>query len=489
MKLARYFGARGPTLTIDSISKEVLNAQYSIRGMIWKEQEKLEKELKAKKNLPFDEFCYLHAGNPQLYGMKPVTFHRQVLSICLYPELLDSSTFSDDVKRRANEYIDNFISVGCYTDSKGNSMVPKNIARYISRRDNVYSDPENIFVYNGVSEALSSIMQTINQPHANSGFMVPMPQYPLYSARIQLNDAHFVGYILDEENEWEIDEFQLNKSYEEAVAKGIDVRAMIVINPGNPTGQVFSRRSLEAIFRFAFERGIVVLADEAYQEVVYSELKPFLSCRKVLSELPPEISNSVELVSFHSCSKGRLGESGLRSGYAELHNIDPGVQAVLYKLKTIYLSSNSVGQIVMDLKVRPPTLETCSQETVTEYQREIQIHSGELKTKAIILEHELRSMRGVTVNPIQGGYYAFPRLHLPQKFIDEASSKGMPADDYYCLKALQETGVVLSPGTGFTQKSGTYHFRSTILEQPISFFNRKLEQLLNFNDKIQKKYR
>lgn len=490
MRLVRSFASsRGPVLTKDTINKNVVKAEYSVKGEIWKEQERIQLEINQGKHFPFGELCHLHLGNPQLYGMQPVSFHRQVLSICLHPQLLDSPNFSDDVKRRAQEYLDNFISVGCYTESKGNPMVPKNIAKYISKRDKVFSDPENILIYNGVSEALSNIIQTINVPGKNVGFMAPVPQYSLYSARIQLNDANFVGYLLDEDNEWEVDEFQLNKSYEEATAKGVEVKALIAINPGNPTGQVFSRKSIEAIFRFAFERGIVVLADETYQEVIHSDLKPFISFRKVLSELPSELANSVELISFHSCSKGGLGESGLRSGYCELHNIDPGVAAVIYKLKTIFLSSNSVGQIMMDLKVRPPTIEDSSKETVDEYQRELRIRGGELKTKAIILEHEIRSMRGVTVNQIQGGYYGFPRLHLPEKFIAEAKSKGLEPDYYYCLKALHETGVVLSAGSGFKQKPGTYHFRCTILENPISFFNRKLESLLLFNDSIQKKYK
>lgn len=490
MRLARSFAARrGPVLTKDSINQNVVKAEYSVKGEIWKEQERMQLEMNQGKKFPFGELCHLHLGNPQLHGMKPVTFHRQVLSVCLYPGLLESSTYSDDVKRRAKEYLDNYISVGCYSETKGNPMVPKNIAKYISKRDGVFSNPENIFLYNGVSEALSNVIQTINVPGGNTGFMVPVPQYPLYNARIQLNDANFVGYLLDEDNEWEIDEYQLNKSYEESTAKGVDVKALIAINPGNPTGQVFSKKSIEAIFRFAFERGLVVLADETYQEVIHSDLKPFVSFRKVLSDLPPELSNSIELISFHSSSKGGLGESGLRAGYCELHNLDPGVMGVLYKLKTIFLSSNSVGQIILDLKVRPPTIEDSTKETVDEYQRELRIRGGELRTKAIILEHEIRTMRGVTVNPIQGGYYAFPRIHLPENFIAEAKSKGVAPDDYFCMKALHETGVVLASGTGFKQKPGTYHFRCSILENPISFFNRKIESLSTFNDEIQKKYK
>ena len=121
--------------------------------------------------------------------------------------------------------------------------MPESIARFIEKRDGLKIDPHNIYLYNGASEAIASVMQKINVPGDRVGFMIPIPQYPLYSAQVQLNGAHFVGYHLDEENGWELDEHELHKSFEQASTYGVDVRAIVVINPGNPTGAIFSRKS------------------------------------------------------------------------------------------------------------------------------------------------------------------------------------------------------------------------------------------------------
>lgn len=225
----------------------------------------------------------------------------------------------------------------------------------------------------------------------------------------------------------------MNKSYEEAVKKGVKVRSIIVINPGNPTGAIFSRSSIEALFKFAHSKGLVVLADEVYQENIYSEKKKFLSFRKVLADMPADISKSVELISFHSCSKGFLGECGIRGGYAEMHNIDPDVMGIVRKQKSIYMGANTVGQIMMDLKVRPPNLDECNKKTVDQYENEVSGLLTELKSKANLLEKELKNMIGMHTNPIEGAMYGFPRVDLPKKFVEEAKSMGRTPDTHYCF--------------------------------------------------------
>ena len=423
-----------PTLKIDNINKNVVEAKYAVRGEILEVKARIQKEMKeGKGTYAFSEFCELNIGNPQTFKMKPITFFRQVLATVTSPDLLKSDAFSDDVKKRAKEYLDAFLSVGCYTDSSGNPLVTRSIAKFIENRDDVKANPDNILLYNGASEAISSVMQTINVPGGRTGFMIPIPQYPLYSAQVQLNGAEFVGYLLDEENGWELDEAALHKSFDEATNNGIDVRSVIVINPGNPTGAIFSKKSIETLFKFAKAKGIAVLADEVYQENIYVENKKFISFRKVLSEMPAEIKDQIELFSFHSCSKGFMGECGARGGYLEMHNVDPEVRAVILKLKTISLCSNSYGQILMDLKVRPPTSADASSETVQQYQSEVKALLSELKAKAQYMEKALNSMKNMHSNPIEGAMYAFPRIDLPPKFVAEAEKLGRAPDAHYCM--------------------------------------------------------
>jgi aspartate/methionine/tyrosine aminotransferase len=110
----------------------------------------------------------------------------------------------------------------------------------------------------------------------------------------------------------------LIRSYDAARKKGVQVRGLVVINPGNPTGTILSKQEMKDIIAFCRDNRIVLLADEVYQENVYSE-KPWYSFKGVLGELSEPERRGVEMVSFHSVSKGLLGECGRRGGYFECY--------------------------------------------------------------------------------------------------------------------------------------------------------------------------
>jgi alanine transaminase len=111
----------------------------------------------------------------------------------------------------------------------------------------------------------------------------------------------------------------LRSLVEGARAKGVEPRSLSVINPGNPTGQLLTYDDIAEIVDFCTEEGILILADEVYQENVYEDGAEFVSFKKVVADR----QSSVELVSFHSVSKGLQGECGLRGGYMELVNLEP----------------------------------------------------------------------------------------------------------------------------------------------------------------------
>lgn len=189
-----------PVMNLGNINPAVIEAKYAVRGEIIDLKNKIKAELDQGKQYPFHEFCELNIGNPQIFKMKPVSFFRDVLAVVSSPELLETADFSDDVKVRAKSYLDAFTSLGAYTDPMGNERVRRSVAEFIERRDEVESDPNNILIYNGASEAIANFMELINVPGGKTGFMVPIPQYPLYSAQAQLNQAEFVGYLLNEES-------------------------------------------------------------------------------------------------------------------------------------------------------------------------------------------------------------------------------------------------------------------------------------------------
>jgi alanine transaminase len=267
-----------------------------------------------------------------------------------------------------------------------------------------------------------------------------------------------VGYYLDEGNSWAAPKEELENRLHEAQSEGINVKALAIINPGNPTGQVFSREDLEVICQFCAENGIVLLADEVYQRNVYTQDKEFLSAKKVAMETPG--CETLQLVSFHSTSKGVIGECGRRGGYMELHNIDDYVQSQLYKLASSGLCSNVPGQIMTSLMVNPPKPGDESYELFIK--EESDIFEG-LKRRAKFLVDGLNAIDGITCNPAEGAMYAFPNVTIPPKAIAYAEQHDMTPDNLYALSLLDETGICVVPASGFGQKEGRYGFRTTFL--------------------------
>lgn len=261
-------------------------------------------------------------------------------------------------------------------------------------------------------------------------------------------------------------------------------RAICIINPGNPTGQVLSLENIQQIVKWAYEKKLFILADEVYQDNVYAEGAKFHSFKKVAFELGSPY-NQMEIASFHSTSKGYMGECGARAGYYELVNVDPLVRAELQKLSSAQLCSSVMGQACLDVVVNPP------QPGEPSYDLFIQEKTNtltSLKEKGALVTELFNKIKGVTCNPVQGAMYAFPKVEIPEKAVMFAQSKQMAPDMFYCMELLEQTGICVVPGSGFHQREGTYHFRTTILppvEQIKSLLSRFEKFHLEFTAKWQ----
>jgi len=252
---------------------------------------------------------------------------------------------------------------------------------------------------------------------------------------------------------------ELERAYDDSVSKGVKPRALVIINPGNPTGQVLDRKNMEKAIDFCHRKNVILLADEVYQENVYTKDKPFVSFKKVLCEMGEKYA-SLELASFHSVSKGIVGECGKRGGYMELVNFAPEVKSEVYKLASVGLCPNVVGQLMVGLMVRPPKE---GEESYALYKKERDAVYESLRRRANLLNEALNKLEGVSCNPPEGAMYAFPRIRLPPKAVEAARQKGAMPDAFYCVALLDATGICVVPGSGFGQKDGTWHFRTTFL--------------------------
>lgn len=217
-----------------------------------------------------------------------------------------SDTYGQDVLNRVETYSKEISNIEAYTHYKGLSLVRSNIAKFISRRDNCEANKEDILLSNGASGGIKIVLQSLLN-HPEDACLAPIPQYPLYSACIQLIGSTLAGYHLDEDKNWEVDINNLHEVYKKYYDSGHRLKAMVVINPGNPTGNILSEKNIEDIIKFCYENKLVILADEVYQNNIYSKNKKFHSFKKVMNQMPYPYNQTI-LFSFNSLSKGYLGE-------------------------------------------------------------------------------------------------------------------------------------------------------------------------------------
>ena len=314
--------------------------------------------------------------------------------------------------------------------------------------------------------------------------MIPIPQYPLYSAAISQFGGTQVNYYLNEDDNWAIDLDSVEKSYKEAVSKGIIVKAFVVINPGNPTGQVMTLSNMQKIIEFCYKHNLVLMADEVYQENIYGEI-PWTPFRKALDTMPEEIKTGLVLITFFSVSKGFYGECGKRGGFFRMVNVGEYEKEQIYKLSSVNLCSNVVGQEAVELVVNRPKE---GDESYPLFKKEKEQILGELKMKANLIRDALIQCEGITCNPAMGALYLFPCVKLPNKFIDECNKKGVDPDVEYCLLMLEKAGVCVVPGNGFGQKENTHHFRIAFLP-PLDAIKKTTDLIQNFQKEFMDKYR
>lgn len=480
------------TLNINNINPHVKEAKYAVRGELAIKSEQYRTQLAKGEgsSLPFDSVISANIGNPQQLDQKPITFFRQVASLVENPLLLEhgdvlqkSLGYKSDAIDRAKKLLKDVKSVGAYSQSQGAPGIRKSVADFIERRDGYSADPDNIYLCAGASAGVNALMNVmLDGP--KTGVLVPIPQYPLYTATLSLLNGQAVPYYLNEESQWSTDVDGMRSALKEARKNGIDVRAVVVINPGNPTGGSLDADNIKSVLQLAADEKLVVLADEVYQTNVFEG--EFTSFKKCLRELQESKLNenakfdSLELASLHSVSKGMVGECGHRGGYYEMVGFDPEVMAQIYKFVSIMLCPPVVGQCIVEMMVNPPKVGEPSYDL---YRHEYDAIYNNLYERAQALYKAFKEMEGVECQSPQGSMYLYPTINLPQKAHEAAKKAGKNPDDFYCLELLDATGVCIVPGSGFGQREGTLHFRTTFLAPGTDWVSRITAFHSGFMDK------
>uniref|UniRef100_A0A667Z7M9 alanine transaminase n=1 Tax=Myripristis murdjan TaxID=586833 RepID=A0A667Z7M9_9TELE len=392
---------------------------------------------------PFKEVIDVSSADPHKTGMKPISFVRQVLAVCLYPELLHNENLPRDVRLRAQTLLRACGgSVGLYSSTLfGLPHVHKSIAEFITRRDEGVPSSSQAIVISPGSHAIVVKLLFSGEGETPTGVLTPIP-FP-HTLPMVLDDAGvtLVPHHLREDKVWAVDLEELHRA--------------VKTYPGNPTGHVQDRSSIEEVIRFAATEGLLLLVDEVYQDSVFQQGREFISYKKVLFEMGQEYSEIVELISIHSLSNGIIGECGLRGAYLEVINMDP---AVMVFLKSLQIGSPAVlGQLAMEIMINPPKHEDPSYETYAQVRGQ--------DDKITTLWTYLRffffffffflSCCKCILNNIPVIIYG---LYLKVNMMLTAS-QGVEADMLYCQWLLEEEGICVGAGSENGQVDKNYHLR------------------------------
>ncbi|XP_053179034.1 alanine aminotransferase 1-like [Scomber japonicus] len=413
---------------------------------------------------PFKAVLDVSSGDPQKTGMKPISFVRQVLAVCLYPQLLKDNSLPLDVRLRAQRLLEicDGQSVGSYSATCGLLHVRKSISEFIMRRDvGVPSYTEDIFISSGSQRALTAIIKLLDKGEegkTQTGVLTPVPSphhLPIVLDELGVTPA---PYQLIEDRGWTVDLEELHRALT-AARRRCEPRAVYISNPGNPTGHVQDRKSIEEVIRFASAERLLLLVDEVEQDSIYGHSREFISYKKVLFEMGKQYSDTVELVSFHSLSNACMGECGQRAGYMEVVNMDPEVMLFTDTVLCADISTPVIGQLALDLMVDPPKPGDPSWDS---YTQEIHLIRTTLSQNAQRAQQFFNSLPEMSCQSVMGGIYLYPRLSLPSEITEQAKVLEVEADVLYCRRLLEEEGVLI--GAGGTTDS--YHLRFCILVPP-----------------------
>ncbi|KAI5120386.1 hypothetical protein M0805_000166 [Coniferiporia weirii] len=463
------------SLTIDSLNPAIRNVEYAVRGELAIKAEEYRLRLRQPgHDLPFDRVISSNIGNPQQKGLdqRPITFTRQVAALTEYPELIDQARalFPEDTIARAQEILEEVGSIGAYSHSQGVPLVRKSVADFIAERDGYPSNPDDIFLTAGASAGVALLLSMLIAQPNKTGVLIPIPQYPLYTATL----AQFAGvpapYHLDEESGWTTSPQRVREALEKARGEGVDVRALVVINPGNPTGSLLTEEVQRALVELCAEHKLVLLADEVYQaNLHYPDDHPFTSFKKVVRELQKDVA----LASFHSTSKGVTGECGRRGGYFELVNVRGDVRAQVYKMASVGLCPPVPGQVAVDCMVRPPR---AGEPSYALWKKETDAIHAALAGRTRTMVERLNALPGMSCQSAPGALYLYPRIDLPEKAVAAARAAGRHPDTFYALALLDATGICAVSGSGFGQRGDEGNFRLTCLCAGVDEYVGKLER-------------
>jgi alanine-synthesizing transaminase len=311
-----------------------------------------------------------------------------------------------------------------YADSLG--IKPAIDAIHNQAERSGFRDIQSIFIGYGSGEVIESCITALLNPGDN--LLTPRPEYPLYGAIMGKLDCPVNDYDLDEANGWEPDVADIERKINSRT------RAILLINPNNPTGAVYSKQTLEKVLDLARQHGLVIFADEIYEKLIFDPHEKHTSIATLATDVP--------IVTFNGLSKAYLAP-GWRIGWAIATGprevLHPYMEAV-HRLLRARLSAPHPFQHAIRAALEGP------QDHLPEVREKLRRRAD------ITIEWAKRTPRVNLVAP-KGAFYAHPSIEIPED------------DLTFVSDLLKQKHVLVVHGSGFGEKPGTRHMRIVFLPQ------------------------
>ncbi|WP_341678942.1 pyridoxal phosphate-dependent aminotransferase [Niveibacterium sp. SC-1] len=378
-----------------SKSAKLANVCYDIRGPVLARAKQMEEE--------GNKIIKLNIGNLAVFGLEP-------------PEEI------------VRDMIRNLPDAAGYTDSKGLFAPRKSIMHYTQEKQISGVTIEDIYLGNGASELIVMAMNAL----LNNGdeVLIPAPDYPLYTAAVSLSGGEPVHYICDEASDWMPDIADIRRKVTP------NTKAIVVINPNNPTGALYPREVLEQIVQVAREHQLIVFADEIYDKTLFDDAEHVSIA---------SLADDVLFLTFNGLSKN-YRSCGYRAGWMVVSGDKRHARDYiegLNMLASMRLCSNTPGQLAI-------------QTALGGYQsiKDLVAPGGRLARQRDLAWELLSSIPGVSCAKPKAALYLFPRL--------DPKIYPIKDDQEFILQLLEAERVLLVQGTGFNWPNPD-HFRVVFL--------------------------
>ena len=335
---------------------------------------------------------------------------------------------------------------GHYSKSQGDPDLIKAIAERENKRNNLKLTEKDVVITSGVSEGIHFLFEALCE--RGDEILLPGPSYPPYIQHINLSGAKPIPYRTIEENRWQPDVDDLKEKITDKT------KAMVIINPNNPTGAVYSKSTLQKMVDIAIENDILLISDEIYDEMVYEETAKHFGVSSLVNDAP--------VVGLNGFSK-IYQAPGWRCGYMFFH--DPTERLEELKYAIVQLARQR-------LCVCTPIMKACAV-AFTGPQNHIEETNKKLKERADFAYKRLNEIEYIETQKPEGAFYIFPKVELEGRW---------KTDKEFCYDVLENTGLVLPNGSGFCPIYGKNHFRSVILP-PVETMEEAFSKLEEFMKK------